>query len=75
VLGVDDPARGEVVAVAVRIPVGQDPPHPDELRATLRQHLSAYKVPQRYLFLTDAEVPMMSSGKLDARALKERFRG
>jgi acyl-CoA synthetase (AMP-forming)/AMP-acid ligase II len=44
------------------------------LRATLRQHLSAYKVPQRYLFLADAEVPMMSSGKLDARALKERFR-
>ncbi len=74
VLGVDDPARGEVVAAAVRIPVGQDPPDPDELRATLRHHLSAYKVPQRYLFLADAEVPMMSSGKLDARALKERFR-
>ena len=31
------------------------------------------KVPQRYLVLADDEVPMLSSGKLDARALKERF--
>jgi hypothetical protein len=31
-------------------------------------------VPQRYLALADDEVPMLSSGKLDARALKELFR-
>ena len=36
--------------------------------------LSAYKVPRRFLFLPDDDVPMMSSGKLDGRALKERFR-
>ena len=37
---------------------------------SLRERLSAYKVPKRFVFLADADVPMMSSGKLDARALK-----
>ena len=73
VVGVDDPDRGQVVAAAVRVPRGQDAPDTDELRAALRKRLSAYKVPQRYLVLADDEVPMLSSGKLDARALKERF--
>ena len=49
VVGVDDPDRGQVVAAAFRVPRGQDPPDPDELRAALRTRLSAYKVPQRYL--------------------------
>ena len=53
---------------------GQEPPDADALRAELRTRLSAYKVPQRYLVLADDDVPMLSSGKLDARALKERFR-
>jgi acyl-CoA synthetase (AMP-forming)/AMP-acid ligase II len=44
------------------------------LRKTLRSRLSAYKVPQRIVFLADAEVPMLSSGKLDARAPKELLR-
>ena len=39
----------------------------------LRGRLSAYKVPQRFVFLADEEVPMLSSGKLDSRALKERL--
>ena len=50
------------------------PPDTDELRTALRKRLSAYKVPQRFLVLADDDVPMLSSGKLDARALKERLR-
>jgi acyl-CoA synthetase (AMP-forming)/AMP-acid ligase II len=75
VVGIDDPDRGQVVAAAVRVPRGEDVPDVDELRPALRRLLSAYKVPQRFLFLTDDEVPMLSSGKLDARALKGRFDG
>ena len=47
VVGIDDPERGQLVAAAVRVPRGQEPPDADELRAALRERLSAYKVPQR----------------------------
>jgi acyl-CoA synthetase (AMP-forming)/AMP-acid ligase II len=73
VVGVDDPERGQVVAAALRVRAGQEPPDTDALRAELRVRLSAYKVPQRYLVLADDDVPMLSSGKLDARSLKEHF--
>jgi acyl-CoA synthetase (AMP-forming)/AMP-acid ligase II len=74
VIGLDDPERGQLVAAAVRVPNGQVPPDCEDLRAALRARLSAYKVPRTFLMLGDDEVPMMSSGKLDVRALKERFR-
>jgi acyl-CoA synthetase (AMP-forming)/AMP-acid ligase II len=74
VVGIDDPDRGQLVVAAVRVPHDQEPPDEDDLRAALRERLSAYKVPRRVLFLADDEVPMLSSGKLDARALKDLFR-
>jgi acyl-CoA synthetase (AMP-forming)/AMP-acid ligase II len=73
VVGLDDPERGQLVAAAVRVPSGEPPPDVVALRADLRTKLSAYKVPQRWLIVPDAEVPMLSSGKLDARALKDLF--
>ncbi|MDA8044680.1 MAG: class I adenylate-forming enzyme family protein [Actinomycetota bacterium] len=73
VIGVDDDLRGQVVAAAVRVPPGSRHPAAHDLRRQLRSRLSAYKVPQRILFLGDDEVPTMSSGKLDIRALKARF--
>jgi acyl-CoA synthetase (AMP-forming)/AMP-acid ligase II len=73
VLGIDDPDRGQVVAAAIRVSHGREAPDVDELRAALRALLSSYKVPRRFLLLADDDVPMMSSGKLDARALKARF--
>jgi len=73
VIGLDDPQRGQLVAAAVRVPPGQEAPTVDALRTALRERLSAYKVPRRFLFLPDADVPMLSSGKLDSRALRDRF--
>ena len=73
VVGIDDETRGQVVAAMIRVPSGQDRPGADELRARLRTRLSAYKVPRRIVFAADAEVPMMSSGKVDLRALKARL--
>lgn len=73
VIGVDDAARGQIVAAAVRVPAGRESPDVDALRAALRDQLSSYKVPRRYLFLADTDIPMLSSGKLDARALEGRF--
>jgi acyl-CoA synthetase (AMP-forming)/AMP-acid ligase II len=73
VVGVDDEARGQIVAAAVRVPADHPPVDPDELRTRLRSHLSAYKIPQRILPLPDEEIPMMSSGKLDLKALKAKL--
>jgi len=73
VVGLDDPERGQVVAAALRVPPGREAPDPEVLRAGLRARLSAYKVPRRFLALADDDVPLLSSGKLDARALRERF--
>ena len=42
--------------------------------AHCRARLSAYKVPQLVLMIPEAEVPLMTSGKLDQRALKAMFR-
>jgi acyl-CoA synthetase (AMP-forming)/AMP-acid ligase II len=75
VVGIDDPARGQLVAAAIRVPKGHDHPDEDELHTALRERLSAYKVPKRYRFLADDEVPMLSSGKLDGRALRELLSG
>lgn len=73
VIGLDDAERGQIVVAAVRVPQDQVAPNPDDLRTQLRTRLSAYKVPRAYLFLGDDEIPMLSSGKLDATALKGRF--
>ncbi len=75
VLGVDDADRGQVVAAAVVIPEGRSfgPDQVEQLGLELRVRLSAYKVPKRLVALAPAEVPMMSSGKLDSRALRARL--
>ncbi len=73
VIGVDDADRGQIVAAAIRVPPDRPGLDTDALRTELRARLSAYKVPKRFLVLADDQVPMMSSGKLDARALKELF--
>lgn len=73
VVGLDDAERGQLVAAAIRVPDGDDPPDTDELRTGLRVRLSAYKVPKRYLVVADADVPMLTTGKLDTKSLKAMF--
>jgi acyl-CoA synthetase (AMP-forming)/AMP-acid ligase II len=69
VVGIDDESRGQLVAAAVRSPAPATV-DVDSLRTALRERLSAYKVPRRIVALADDEVPTMSSGKLDLRALR-----
>jgi acyl-CoA synthetase (AMP-forming)/AMP-acid ligase II len=73
VLGVDDEARGQLVAAAVVVPPGRELDE-DDLRAQLAVRLSAYKLPRRVRVFAEGTIPMMSSGKIDARALKELMR-
>jgi len=71
VLGRPDAERGQlVVAVLVE---AQDSMDDDALRAALRDRLSAYKVPRRFLRLSRTAVPMLSSGKPDVPAVLALF--
>jgi len=69
VVGIPDTERGEsVAAVVVK-------PDLDEaaLRKQLREELSAYKIPRRFVAVSNAEIPLLSSGKVDVRQLKKLF--
>jgi acyl-CoA synthetase (AMP-forming)/AMP-acid ligase II len=70
VLGLDDAERGQIVAAAVVVPGGRDFDEA-ELRSQLAGRLSAYKVPRHIQVFAEGTIPMMSSGKIDARTLKE----
>jgi acyl-CoA synthetase (AMP-forming)/AMP-acid ligase II len=72
VIGIADPARGQAVAAAIRVPAGRGVDL-DALRERLAGRLSSYKVPRRFLLLEDAAVPMLASGKLDRAALEALF--
>jgi acyl-CoA synthetase (AMP-forming)/AMP-acid ligase II len=73
VLGLPDPDRGQIVAAALRVPAGAPVPDVDALKTSLRGTLSAYKVPALVVPMRDEDVPLMSSGKVDAPALKAQL--
>jgi acyl-CoA synthetase (AMP-forming)/AMP-acid ligase II len=72
VIGVPDPERGQVVTAVL---VGDAAFDAEALKAQLKQRLSAYKVPRRFLALADRELPTLSSGKVDLKTLVEQVRG
>lgn len=70
VLGLPDRERGQIVAAVI---VDDDPVDIEALRQSLREALSAYKVPQRFAVCRPAEIPMLSSGKVDMPGLVGLF--
>lgn len=56
--------------VAFTAPEGEARPDPHALRAGLAQELPAYMIPARFELV--AEVPRLTSGKIDRKALKAR---
>ena len=46
----------------------------DRLRAQLRERLSSYKVPRRIIEYRQADMPVLSSGKIDMHRLKEEVK-
>jgi fatty-acyl-CoA synthase len=73
VVGVPDPAWGEVVAAFLRPVPGQPQPPVDELRAYCREHLAPYKTPLHWIFVD--EFPLTPSGKIQKFKLREQFAG
>ncbi len=69
VVGIPDAERGELVAAVITLP-GFDEA---ALRERLKEELSTYKIPKRFLAIPSAEVPLLSSGKIDTQQLKQLF--
>ena len=69
VVGIPDAERGELVAAVVVQP-GLDE---GSLREQLKAELSAYKIPSRFAALPRAEIPLLSSGKVDTQQLRKLF--
>lgn len=70
VLGLSDAERGQTVAAVI---VSDEPVDIDALRRTLRDLVSAYKVPRRFVVCPPTDVPMLSSGKVDMPGLARLF--
>lgn len=68
VTGIEDPARGEQVC-AVVVPAAGDIDL-GALAAHTRAHLSAYKVPTRWILATSDQIPVLPSGKFDRKTLR-----
>lgn len=73
VFGVPHPDLGEQVAAVVELASGGPDPAdaPGSLTAYCRERLAGFKVPRVYEFV--AELPRLPTGKLNKRALRERF--
>jgi acyl-CoA synthetase (AMP-forming)/AMP-acid ligase II len=70
VVGLPDADRGQLVAAVIASDTEVDV---SGLQETLRSHLSAYKIPRRVATVRHADLPMLSSGKVDLSALRRLF--
>ena len=72
VTGVPDPQRDEVVAALIVCRPGQSVEEAD-LMALCRRQLAAYKIPRLMKFVSEAELPLTVTGKLQKNRLAEFF--
>ena len=68
VVGIPHPVRGQVVAAAV-VPAHGAKLTAAALMAHARQNLSSFKVPTVVLILSEDQLPMLPTGKIDRTAL------
>lgn len=73
VIGVPDSRRGQLVAAVIAVPDGADAFDEAGLRERLKAELSTYKIPARFVALPSAEIPLLSSGKVDTQQLRKLF--
>lgn len=75
VVGIPDPERGQLVAAVITPARNGALTDFDEatLRDRLTAELSAYKIPRRFIALPRADIPLLSSGKVDTQRLKQLF--
>jgi fatty-acyl-CoA synthase len=72
VVGMADPAKGEAIAAFVVAEPGSALSQSD-LRSYCKARIASFKVPSRFIFLAEDEMPRTSTGKPDKRALAKRL--
>jgi len=72
VVGLPDPKRGQQVVAVVVLADGEQFDE-SALRHKLKSQLSVYKIPARFVALSESELPLLSSGKVDVEKLKRAF--
>jgi acyl-CoA synthetase (AMP-forming)/AMP-acid ligase II len=70
--GIPDSDRGEAVVAVIAT---DDPIDETSLRGALKRELSAYKIPKRIVAVPPAQIPVLSSGKVDMKRLAAVFDG
>jgi acyl-CoA synthetase (AMP-forming)/AMP-acid ligase II len=73
VLGIHDARRGQLVAAVIAIPDSSNAFDEAALRERLKSELSVYKIPSRFIAVPSADIPLLSSGKVDAQRLEKLF--
>jgi acyl-CoA synthetase (AMP-forming)/AMP-acid ligase II len=71
VIGVPDPERGQTVTAVL---IGNAPFDAEQLKSELKKRLSPYKIPRRFVAMTENQLPTVSSGKIDLKKLVELVR-
>lgn len=74
VVGLPHPDRGQQVAAAIVLYPGESLDGAT-LRQRLMRELSTYKVPSKYFFCSNADIPFTDSGKVDKRRLADYLSG
>jgi fatty-acyl-CoA synthase len=64
VLGASDPEKGEVLMACVQVSPGAELAE-SELVAWCRARIASYKIPQRWRFISESDVPRTSTGKVN----------
>ena len=72
VLGVPDAVRDEIL-VAVIVPKPGIAPSEAELAQLCRDHLAAYKVPRRFKFAREDDLPLTTTGKVQKNKVAGKF--
>jgi acyl-CoA synthetase (AMP-forming)/AMP-acid ligase II len=73
VIGIPDSQRGQLVVAVVAMPDGAASFDEAALRERLKTELSSYKIPHRFIAVPSADIPLLSSGKVDAQQLRKLF--
>lgn len=73
VFGLPDARRGQVVVAVIALPDTATEFDEEALRDRLKTELSSYKIPRLFIALPRAEIPLLSSGKVDIEHLKRLF--
>ncbi len=73
VIGLPDTGRGQLVAAVIVLPDGSEIFDEAAVRQRLTTELSAYKIPKKFRAVHRADVPLLSSGKVDLRQLRTLF--